>query len=462
MKRQSLYILTVGEAWDRFSYYGLQAILVLYLTQHFLFTPNASYSLYGVYAALGFSSSIFGGFVGDQYLGKKLAIRLGCACIIAGNLLMTSTSLSFNFSGIALMVLGTGLFKPTATSLLGEQFHGDASQKTRAYTIFYMGMNAGALSGPIIFGLLIKYFGWHSGFYISAAGFIWTLLWFELKQKTIQSDPPAQQYRRLRAGWLFIVALLLIAELCHHPRFLHYFEGILAIVVIAYLIRIVKQHQGEEKSMILTAIWLTICGILYYSASLQIGSSVTLFTEHFVNRSLFGWVMPTSVISSFEPTFIILLAPLVTAIWAKLAKQDRLPSARQKITIGILFAATSYFIFFIAAASSQTQETSYTALGWLLLGNLILGAGELVIMPAILTTISQNIPKPLQSTMMGTWFLAIGFAGFFASQLSKISTINNRHLSNPTQFAHDFLITGMILLGCCAIKWLAEKYYLRG
>jgi len=451
MKKHGLYMLTFGEMCDRFSYYGLQAILVLYLTQVFHFSADQSYGMYGVYAALGFSSPILGGFIADHYLGEKLTVSVGALLICLGNLFMTQAGLALNEVGIAVLILGTGLFKPSVTSLLGKLYSNQAGEKTKAYTIFYMGMNAGAILGPVCFALLIKYLSWHAGFIVSAAGFLASLVWFLSLAKRW---PVTRSTLRLPLLAFIIIALgiLFVFFLLLHPNALGFTLAVIALIVALYLANLLKGQAKPTRHQTQGVLTRMIWGIFFFSASLQVGSSLTLFTQTYVNRTVLGWTIPTALISSLEPLWIILSAPFVTVLWSYLQKRNKMPSADAKIVLGLLFAAISFVIFYGACGLSETPQ--HTALLALLLGNLTLGLGELFIMPTVMTSVSENIPDHLQSTMMGLWFLTSGFAGYFASLLSKLSGSPSSSAHGPENFAYSFMITAIIMAAATLFKLL--------
>lgn len=451
MKKHGLYMLTFGEMCDRFSYYGLQAILVLYLTQALHFSADESYSVYGVYAALGFSSPILGGYIADHHLGEKLTISLGAALIFLGNLCMTQPTLRLNEIGIAVLALGTGLFKPSVTSLLGKLYSNHAGEKTKAYTIFYMGMNTGAILGPICFALLTKYLNWHAGFIVSAAGFMVSLAWF-LSRIKLWPTNRATLRTPLLAFIIIALAVVLVFILLLHPNALGFTLALIALIVAIYLIKLLKSQAGVTRQQTQCVLTRMIWGIFFFSASLQIGSSLTLFTQHYVNRSVFGWTIPTPLLSSLEPLWIILSAPFISLLWSYLQKRNKMPSADAKIILGLLFAAISFVIFYSACGLSQTPH--HGALLALLFGNLSLGLGELLIMPTVMTSVSENIPDHLQSTMMGLWFLTSGFAGYFASLLSKLSGSPSSPLHGSENFAYSFMITAVIMAAATLFKLL--------
>lgn len=434
------YILFIAEAWDRFSYYGLQAILVLYFIKIFLYTPSKSYSLYGVYATMGFATPIFGGYIADHYLSKRLAMIVGCVCIIIGNLMLISHSISLGFLGISFALLGTGLFKPSATSLLGTLYKGSPQLKGSAYTIFYMGMNVGAILGPLVFGLLIKYAGWHAGFIVSAIGFACSLILIIARSKSFKESIKVNLKVATIASTVILVIIFILALL---PKLLNIFIVLMAIAVVIFIVKTALSYHDKTRSHIFGIAILALIGIFYYAASIQTGSSVTLFINAYVNRSIFGWQIPTVAFLSLEPLWIILVTPLVIKIWRELDKKGLEPKTSSKLLIGLFMATLSFILFYYAAILSAHNVHSHWPLFWIVIANLTLGIGELALMPAIMTAISESMPEKLSSTMMGVWFLSVGFAGYFASLLSKLTIPAHAHVS-PQSYAHGFLITAIV------------------
>lgn len=452
---KAFYVLVFAEAWDRLSYYAIQAILVLYFIKVFLFSPVKSYSLYGVYATLGFTSPIFGGVISDRLLGRKNAMILGCAAMIIGNLLLSSALLLPNYIGIGLTLFGTALFKPSATSQLGALYDDFPTQKNNAYTIFYMGMNAGAIVGPIAYGLLIKYIGWHIGFLLSAAGLALSLFMIFIRQRQFQAKP--SEANSLKAFVYCLIAAVIIIGLVLFPKALNFFLIILALGTIYYIYRIANSYKNRTRIHIIAIVILSLFGLFFYAASIQTGSSITLFINSFVNHTVFGWHIPTVAFLSLEPLWIIITTPFVVKAWSFLNSRQLEPKPAGKLVIGLGLAALSFFIFYFSAICSQQDSSSHWPLFWLVIGNLTLGVGELAIMPAIMTAISESMPESLSSTMMGVWFLAIGFAGYASSLLSKL-TIPAHAKANPMSYAHGFATTAIIVLVATCIMLLLMRY----
>ncbi len=417
---RGLYVLTFVEFWDRFSFYGLQAVLVLYATQALLFTDNQAYALYGVFTALTFATTVLGGILADRLLGMRQTIVMGASLVIVGNGLLFLAGQHFLYLGLSLLICGIGLFKPNSASYVGALYKDTEAKSERAFSIFYAGMNAGALLGPLAYGYISHRYGWLYGFGLSAIGMLSSLTIFLYAK--IKATEDKLSVVRLPVRTIIYVALLLAIALftllLQHPKF---FGSLLIFIglatVIGLSIAAFKSNEVDRKRILGLSVLVFFC-IFFFAASLQTATTLTLFIEREVSRTILGFNIPTAMFLSIDPFFIILTAPLIGLFWTFLERKNCDPSYAAKIAIGLILAAAGFAVFSLAAL--YHDKADHLSLTYIVLGNLLLGLGELCISPVAFSAISQLAPIHMRSTMMGILFLSLAFSGYLAGVIAIV------------------------------------------
>lgn len=425
-----LYLISLTEFWDRFGFYGLQALLVLYVTKVLLFSDSAAYSLYGTFTALTFATGIVGGLLADRFLGARHAILLGGVLMVVGNFLLFFPGLTGMYFGLSVLIIGIGLFKPNNANYVGALYEKTDVRREGGFSLFYMAMNAGALLGPVLYGVISSHYGWHLSFLISAIGTAIALAIFIIKHHPETSVEKASNFRVHRALWLgitslhvvyagvFIAIFLLVYLLQHSDIFgsLLILVGIITLIGIAV---IAIKNDSVTRNHIIGITILSFFCLFFFAGSLQTATTLTLFIERNINRTFFEMKIPTMMFLSLEPFFIIIIAPFVARVWTRLARagHDLFPST--KILIGLSLAVISFSIFALSASLSQIEQGRWPLL-LVVLGNATLGLGELCILPVVFSTLTRVIPIHLRGTMMGVAFLAFAYSGYLAGAFAKI------------------------------------------
>ncbi len=428
---RGLYVFTFAEFWDRFSFYGLQAVLVLYATQALLFTDNQAYALYGVFTALTFASTILGGILADRLLGMRQTLIIGISLVVLGNATLLLAGQHFLYLGLSLIICGIGLFKPNSASYVGSLYKDTEAKSERAFSIFYAGMNAGGLLGPLTYGYIAHRYGWLYGFGLSAIGMLSSLIIFLcMKIKTVDNTLYTV---RLSVKTIIYFALLitiaLYTLLLQHPEVFGRLLLFIGLATATGLGLAAFKSNADDRKRILALGILLFFSLFFFAASLQTATTLTLFIEREVSRTVFGLTIPTAMFLSIEPFFVILTAPLIGFFWTFLERKQCDPSYATKVAAGLILAAASFVLFFFAAV--YNEKTNHASLAYILLGNLLLGLGELCILPVVLSAIARLAPKGIRSTMMGVFFLSLAFssylAGAIASLVSGGTSVNYAH-----------------------------------
>jgi proton-dependent oligopeptide transporter, POT family len=383
---KGLSVLFFTELWERFSYYGMRAILILFLTSSVgnhglgLSTADAA-GIYGWYTMLVYMAAIPGGWLADRHIGMRRAVLFGGVLIALGNFALAVTSPIMVYLGLGLIVLGTGLLKPNVSCMVGELYSAADHRRDSGFIIFYMGINLGATIAPLVCGWFGQRVNWHWGFLASGIGMSFGLLQYLLGWK-----------------WLGTVGL------GHEKRNLQRKEK--------------APFTKEEKNRIGAILALFIFTTLFWAAYEQAGSSLNLFAQRFTRTSLFGWEFPSSWLQSVNPALIFVFAPVLAWLWVRLGRFN--PSSPAKFAYGLLFVGFGFVIMMFAAMLSGVAGEKVSPM--FLVGCFFMHTvGELVLSPVGLSTVTKLAPARIGGLMMGVWFLSLSLgnklggwvAGFF-------------------------------------------------
>ncbi len=452
---KTLWILSFGKLWDTFSYYGTQTILVLYFMQVFKLPRGESILLYGAYAAFTYAIPIMGGVLGDKWLGSRNTLLLGGLLNIVGNLLLISYHRYFFCLGLATSLVGSGLYKSTATHLVGTLYPEGAARKEAGFTWLYLAVNLGGSLGPLVYGFVVYAIGWNMGFLCSAIGLSMGLVLFLFNWRSCEDN--SQRFKiKIKQVQLIYLALIIGCLLLSLP---FYYSGSLNVVVgiffaasISYIFLMIIKHKGVIRQRLLALLVISFFGMFYFAAGMQIGTTITLFLQSKIQQGVISTKVPASTFSTLYCLFVLLQAPLITYSLFKLRSRGIKLLVVYKLAVGILLGALGIACFAFAAA------TNFIVLG-LILGILLLSAGEVVIVPAIYTAVSDITPPGMKTTMMGCWFLFIGMGGYVSSLLAKLSeTVDQILPISGIPYVSQFVfISGFTLFVAFCLILLAPK-----
>jgi proton-dependent oligopeptide transporter, POT family len=412
---RGLWVLAFGKMWDTFSYFGTQTILALYFIHIFHLSKSSSYLLYGAYAAIAFSAPILGGVVADKWLGSKNSLILGIVLNIAGNLMLVSFNRYLFSLGLATSLIGSGFYKSNATHLVGALYKDGDVRKELGFTWFYLAINVGGTLGPLVYGLVVYSLGWNFGFLCSAVGILfggllllknWDLL--DIQDKPIEISKSATMLLYL----IVLLACFLLSFPFYIPAIINPLICAMFAVSIAYLIIAIRKYTGKERGRLFALLLICFFAMFYFAAGLQIGTTITLFIQYKIHQGVINTKLPASVFSALYSLFVLLLAPFFMLLWRRLKERGITLSAPIKLAMGIGFATLGIGAFAFASI------TNLVIIG-VVVGNLLLSAGELVITPAAYTAMSDLAPTGMKSTMMGCWLLFIALGGYLSSLLAN-------------------------------------------
>jgi POT family proton-dependent oligopeptide transporter len=423
----ALATLFFTEMWERFTFYGMRALLVLFLVDA---VANGGYGLddrtataiYGLYTASVFMAALPGGWIADRLIGAQRAVVAGGGLMTVGNLMLaTPGPPQLFFAGLLVIVLGVGLLKPSISTLVADLYPEGGGRRDAGFTIFYMGINTGAFIGPLIAGWLAARFGWRIGFLAAAIGMPLGLLQFWLARQRL-GIAGATPHRDdggagLRRDWLrlavavgllaLVMFALLTGVIAVDPaplaRGAAYVLVGMAGMYFLYLFTGAGLNPVERGRMIVVLVMFVACA-LFWSGFEQAGSSMNLFTQRYVDRVVLGFEFPTGWLQSVPPLFVIAFAPVFSALWVALARLSLNPAAPLKFAFGLVLMGLG-FLFMVEAAGIAAGGAK-SPVYWLVLTYLVHTFGELCLSPVGLSTVTKLAPARFVGQMMGVWFLA--------------------------------------------------------
>ena len=436
---RALSTLFFTEMWERFTFYGLRALLVLFLVDA---VDNGGYGLddktataiYGLYTAAVFMAALPGGWIADRLIGAQRAVMIGGTLMTIGTLMLAIPGpKQLFFGGLVVIILGVGLLKPNVSTLVADLYPEGGGRRDAGFTIFYMGINLGAFIGPLIAGWLAARYGWRTGFLAAAIGLPIGLLQFWLSRRLFNGAGATPNRNDggagLAADWcrlglalavLATVAAVLFSGLVHlDPTRLaqgaaYVLVGMAALYFL-YLFTGAGLDAVERKRMIVVLV-MFLAVASFWSGYEQAGSSLNLFAKRHIDRMVGGFEIPAGWFQSVQPAFVILLAPVFSALWVRLAQRQMDPAAPLKFAFGLLLMGLG-FLFMVAAANIVAGGASAPAY-LLILTYLLTVFGELCVSPVGLSTVTKLAPARLMGQMMGVWFLGSSLGKLMAGLIA--------------------------------------------
>jgi len=436
--------------WERFSYYGMRAILIFYLTRHFLLSDQASIAIFGAYASLVYAGPVIGGLIADRYLGFRKAVTLGAVLLVLGHFGMAFEGapavermaadgtrfvdrdpfyLQIMFLSLALIAVGVGFLKPNISTIVGALYEQGDPRRDSAFTIFYMGINIGAATASLACGYLGETYGWKYGFGLAGIGMLFGLLVFLRGQKYLEGHAEPRDPERLkekvfaglnREHLIYLGALAAVGVawyLVQNNAYIgHLLSGFGVIVVGGIMIFAFFSCDGVERDRMLVAMALTAFSVLFWSLFEQAASSLNLFADRNVDRTLFGYEIKASMFQSLNPTFIILLAPVFSMLWVGLARRKLEPSTPVKFALGLIQAGLGFLALVFGAQFAG--EDHAVAMIWLVAAYFLHTTGELCVSPVGLSMITKLSVRRVVGMMMGVWFLSNAAAHYIAALIA--------------------------------------------
>jgi POT family proton-dependent oligopeptide transporter len=433
-----LATLFFTEMWERYSYYGTRALLILFMTASVSsgglgFGVMKAGAIYGFYTATGYLLNLPGGWFADRVLGQRRAVFLGGILISAGNFCLAAPSIPVFYAGLGLIMIGTGLLKPNVSTIVGQLYATGDKRRDSGFSIFYMGINLGAFISPLLCGWVAAKFTWRWGFAVSGIGMVLGLIQYALSGKLLgeaglhpsSTGDPVRDQGQKRNGVLIAVALLLVlvvlAALASAGIIQVTADAIsagLGWVLLAITVAVFSWMifgggwSAEERKRAVAIFVLFAAAAIFWAAFEQAGSSLNLFGERNTNRHVLGYEFPAAWFQSVQPILVIALAPVFAWIWLYLGRRD--PSSPSKFSLGLVFGGLAFAIMVPAAFGAQVSP-------WWLVGCYFLQTvGELCLSPVGLSAMTKLAPARAGGFVMGIWFLAASVGNWMAGKAGSL------------------------------------------
>ncbi len=429
---KGLYVLFFAEMWERFSYYGMRALLIFYLTKHWLFGDGQSNLIYGAYTSLVYITPVLGGYLADKYLGQRKAVLFGAVLLTLGHVLMaveggggqSDPAINVFWMALSLIIVGSGFLKANISVIVGQLYSLTDVRRDGAYTIFYMGINVGAAIGTILAGWLGETYGWAYGFGAAGIGMLLGLIVFILGKPLLlgkgEAPDPARLARPvmgIKFEYLLyalgIASAFVIWALIQYQDVIQWLLIVSGVAMLLYVLFVAFRLEPHARDRLLVVIFLIALNPVFWGLFEQAGGSLNLYTDRFVDRA----GVPASLFQSINPIYIVLLGPIFAGLWVWLGKRGLEPSAPAKFGLALAQVGLSFLVFVWGARMVGPEVM--TPVLFVFLIYFLQTTGELCLSPVGLSAMNRLAPKQLASLIMGAWFYMTAVGNFVAGKIGE-------------------------------------------
>lgn len=485
---KGLYTLFATEMWERFSYYGMRALLTLYLTAKLIddgfgLERSAALEMYAIFTGLVYLTPILGGWVADKFLGKRKTVYIGGLVMAVGQFLLAASAFMaqtmdadnrlflFNF-GLGVLIIGNGFFKPNISTIVGDFYDDNDPRKDSAFNIFYMGINLGAILGPFIAGALGENIQWGWGFLAAGIGLFISVLWMKNREATLENHglPPNKDHSEfaVEGGSLDGGSKLVLGGKDWRDIFMYSIALVVSTFVIVFLWRMIPDNitgtlvtvgfvvligglayiiftgtkGADEWSRMIVIVVLAFFNIVFWAGFEQAGGTLNLFAAENTNRMIGSWEIPATWFQNINPIAILIFAPIFSVMWLRLDSRKLNPRTPIKFALGLLLGAVAFWV--MTQAAHNAEGGNLVSPLWLVAVYTILTLGELMLSPIGLSMITKLAPKKLVSVVMGLWMASFAAGNYFAGIMENI--LHKYDLELYPFITMAMLGTGVIIL----------------
>lgn len=454
-------LLFFSEMWERFSYYGMRALLVLYLTSQLGFADKDAYSIYTLFAALGYAGPVIGGIIADKLLGFRNVMKIGAVIITLGHVGMVfidPNRIFMLYISLGIIAVGTGFFKGNITNLLGLCYAKDDPRRNKAFSLFYVSVNLGSFIASLLCGFLASSYGWDYGFGLAGIGMLIGLITFS-KFEYLLGKVGAMSLRqralnkKYKTKLSVIIVSILLCVICSVILFYSYLFTkliiIVGILVFVYFIKLVFKLDSQNQRNMLLLMIITFFMMLFFSLEMQLGSLFNLFTSRNVDTTIFGYAIPAASLQSLNPLSIMLLGPLIAPVFGRLGNRFSI----MRLGGGIVAMILSLLTLYVGCLNADAQ--SMVSIRYLILSMFVMGVGELFIAPLVHDLYTRLSPVALQGFMMGLLMLSLSFSNLAGNLIAIFVSVDAgvdgninpvESLAIYQKSFLDFSIAGIIVL----------------
>jgi proton-dependent oligopeptide transporter, POT family len=430
---KQLYLLFFTEMWERFTFYGNRALLMLFMVNYLKFDDTKSNLIYGTYQSLIYALPVIGGFMADKFLGQRKSILWGGIMLVAGSFVMAIPVPESFFIGMGIMIVGNGYFKPNISTIVGSLYKPDDARRDAGFSFFYMGINIGGALGGLLCGWIGQNYNWHAGFGLAGIFMIAGLITFYKTQHKLGPVglPPSNENLNaaspagIKKEWLIyllsIAAVPVFILILNYYKIYSYLINPFGIIALVYVIYTASKLGKEAFLKIIAALVLIIFSALFWAFYEQGGGSLNLFAERNVDMSIAGIKLSSAAVNnSINSAMIVLLTPFFVWLWLWLNKKKIEPNSAIKFVLALILLGIGFYIFVIGSGGASKGMVS---LFYFSLGYLVMTMGELCLSPIGLSAITKLSPKKMVGLMMGVWFLASSYGQYLAGLIGTLMAI---------------------------------------
>jgi POT family proton-dependent oligopeptide transporter len=460
---RGLFVLFYAEMWERFSYYGMRALLVLYLTKHWLFVDSKATLIYGAYGALVYITPVLGGIMADRWLGQRKAVLFGGILLALGHGLMAvegnggqaDPTINVFWAALAFIIVGSGFLKANISVIVGQLYKMSDVRRDAAYTIFYMGVNVGAALGTILVGSLGETIGWAYGFGLAGIGMVVGLIIFVVGRPALrgrgEAPQPLTKGREMMLYGIGIVGVAVIWGLIQYQDVIQTLLIVSGVAMLLYVLYEAFKLPKEPRERMFAMLFLIALNPLFWGLFEQAGGSLNLYTDKFVDR---GGV-PTSLFQSINPIYIVILAPIFAALWQWLGRKGLEPSAPAKFGLGLTQLGLGFLVFVWGAQA--VGPAAMTPVLFVFLIYLLHTTGELCLSPVGLSAMARLSPLHLASFVMGAWFYMTAVGNFVAGKIGEATGGEGGEMSQDLVLA-IYTKIGWVAIGVSVVVLLVSPF----
>ena len=460
---RGLFVLFYVEMWERFSYYGMRALLVLYLTKHWLFDDSKANLIYGAYGSLVYITPVLGGLIADRWLGQRKAAIVGSVLLACGHGLMavegsggqTDPAINVFWLALAFIIVGSGFLKANISVLVGKLYPITDPRRDGAYSIYYMGVNGGSALGAILVGYVGETIGWSYGFGLAGIGMVIGILIFVIGTPALrgQGEPPAplSRQREYILYGIGVTAVIVTWILIQYQATMQNLLIVTGVAMLAYTLYETFKLPKEPRERMFVILFLVALNPIFWGLFEQAGGSLSLYTDKFVDRG----GIPTSLFQSINPIFVVALAPLFAGLWQWLSKRGMEPSAPAKFGLALLQLGLGFLVFVWGANS--VEGSSAMPILFVFLIYLLHTTGELCLSPVGLSAMTRLSPRHLASFIMGMWFYSWAVAEFVAGKIGEATGGESGEMDKELTLS-IYTKVGWCSIGVAIVVLLVARY----
>jgi proton-dependent oligopeptide transporter, POT family len=466
---KGLYMLFFAEMWERFSYYGMRALLIFYLTKHWLFSDGNANLIYGAYTSLVYITPVLGGYLADRYLGQRKAVLFGGLLLAIGHSLMAvegvhgvtdplikqaDPAINVFWAALAFIIVGSGFLKANISVMVGQLYKLTDVRRDGAYTVFYMGINVGAALGTILVGYLGETIGWGYGFGLAGIGMLLGLIVFVLGKGVLhgagEAPAPLAKSREWTLYGIGIAAVAVCWALVQYQSVIQNLLVISGLGLLGYVLYETFKLDKEPRERMFAILFLISLNPLFWGLFEQAGGSMSLFTDRYVDRG----GTPASLFQSINPIYIIVLAPLFAGLWQWLGRRGKEPSAPAKF--GLALAQMGLANLVLVWGAEAYGIAAMTPVLFVFLYYLLATTGELCLSPVGLSAMNRLAPSYLASLIMGAWFYMTAVGNFVAGKIGEATGGHGGEMSKE-KLLEIYQMFGWISIGAAVVVLLLSR-----